>query len=121
MTIEETINGIIRLPMVFHSLGNASAYDLLRQSGYLESREAITEDVLYKALALHPECVDAWLAYSEDNRCPGWYVREEAANRSYVLGYAGGSQDRPSRVFADRVQACANYIKLEIDGIMGNP
>lgn len=109
---------LIKLPSMFHRRGNVSIYDLLKETGYFEMNQQISEKIIQAALLQHPECVDEWLNYSEDKRTStGWYLRQEGIN-TYVIGFIekeiGGK--RQSR-FIDRITACAAFIKREVEDI----
>ena len=56
---------VISIPIEFtHS--DKSPADLLVDSGYLESPEAITVDMLAEALRNSPENIESWLSWSEN-------------------------------------------------------
>lgn len=117
MTIAETVDKVIGLPFEFHNRGDVSARELLRQSAYFERHEEVTEDAIRESLSQHPECIDAWIQFSEDKRTDrGWYIKQECEDR-YVVGYYPASTDRVARSCRDRAKACAAYIKREIEDI----
>ena len=116
MTIAETVAKVIRLPEL-HNRGDMSVQELLRQSGYFEMHEEVTEDTIRESLSQHPECVDAWIQFSEDKRTDrGWFITQESEDR-YLVGYHPRSVDAFPQAYSDRVKACAAYTKREIEDI----
>lgn len=97
------IENLCRLPADFKS-GDQSAYDLVRASG-VECRSLTAASVL-PILQSHPDLVDDWILWAEDQRCsPAYYLLKEGD--AYVVGRQSG-EDRVE--FDDRLDACADYI-----------
>lgn len=117
MKISETINGLITLPRKFHNLGNMSIYDLLKETGYFEIHYQISVESIRDALALSPEYIEDWIVYSEDNRSDGWYFKQQSDQR-YVVGFIDGEGNYTHTEYNDRLEACAIYIKQEVNHIM---
>jgi hypothetical protein len=104
---------VCRLPVLFRSTGDRSMVDLLAISGYTPGLTPLTRDVLMVVLRVEPTLVDAWLTHSVDKRTPsGWYFSSE--NTSSVVGF---HPDGPRFTFADPIEACAEFILREVDGL----
>lgn len=117
--IDEVIERIINLPFDF-SHKNKSIYSLLQESGYFESNNLINEDQIAEMLHKHPQSIDDWLRWSENKRTSsGWYFKKDEKERYGVGHYPDNNFQY--MVFADKFQACAAYIKREIDTIKIRP
>jgi hypothetical protein len=109
---------IITLPRRFHSLGNVSMFTLLEATGYLGLYDQISEEDIRAALVLCPECVREWFQYSADKRTSsGWYLvkNDEGCYEVGDVSERGGLQQR--LVYNDRIDACAAFVKREIENI----
>jgi spore coat polysaccharide biosynthesis protein SpsF (cytidylyltransferase family) len=110
-----TGEAVARLPRTFLSRGDLSAYGLLEQSGYFDRHAEVTSHLLLEVLSGDSLLVDDWLAFSENKRTSsGWYFREEPAG--FTVGFvsdAGRTVDQHS--YTDRVEACAEFIKKEVE------
>jgi hypothetical protein len=106
------------LPREFHSLGNVSVFSLLKATGYFELYDQISEADIGAALTRRPECVDAWMQYSEDKRTPsGWYFTSNDEG-CYEVAYLANAYTRTNRVqYDDAIKACASFIKHEVESI----
>ena len=118
ITTEDIADGIVRLPRTLRARSDVTIYDLAAQAGYFEQHEHVGESVIRQQLSVVPELVDEWLAFSEDKRVgSGWYFRM-VPHRGYEVGYYGGvTAQHPSGVYADRFDACAKFIKEELETI----
>jgi hypothetical protein len=115
--VQATSEEVARIPQVFLQRGDISVYGLLQESGYFERFAAVTAEVLRTVLAREPSLVSDWLTYSENKRADaGWYFRQEPIG--YVVGCVAhdGSQTRKN-TYADRIEACSEYIKAEMEDI----
>jgi hypothetical protein len=102
-----------------HALGTMSPVELVERSGYRGLRSEVTVERLADCLAQHPDWVSAWLDYSEDKRSsPGWYIEDRDATETRV-GYYEGPSSRPPTPFDDKLRACAEFVRLEVDDIAG--
>lgn len=106
---------VTRLPCALAESGSVSAYALLADSGYPERHAEITPDVVQAVLSDDPELVNVWLQYSENKRTPsGWYFFRAPA--SYIVGYLlVGGRRVDEFAYVDAIEACANFIKQEIE------
>lgn len=110
------IENIIFLPKRFFK-GNTSIYTLLKESGYFEMNEQISEADIFKELTQQLECIEGWLSLSEDKRgSSGWYFKQND-NGKYVVGYFPPKENFGVYEYIDKVEACAAFIKREIEDI----
>jgi hypothetical protein len=110
---------IVTMPRRFHSLGNISIFSLLEETGYFELHDQISEDDIRTALLCCPECVQEWMQYCSDKRTSsGWYIRLND-EELYEIGYFDIKADHDTnRVqYKDAIDACAAFIKHEIESI----
>ncbi|MEP6850559.1 MAG: hypothetical protein ABI999_17000 [Acidobacteriota bacterium] len=107
---------LIQIPLVFENSGK-SASTLVLESGYLESPDVVTVEVLTTTLKEIPEAVEAWLDWSDNKRTnAGWYFNR-GGPRGYVLGYYPPSKNLPLTKYPDAYDGCANFIKREVEDI----
>ena len=118
MSIDYIIEKIIHLPKVFRSLGNKSIHELLRDTGYFEIADQINEEGISKVLKRHPECIKEWKLFSDNKRASsGWYLKE-LDNHRHIVGYFELKNGNTTDVeFSDNNEACAFFIKHEIENI----
>jgi hypothetical protein len=110
------IKDIIFLPKRFFEV-NTSIYTLLKKSGYFELHNQINEADIIEQLTQHLECIDGWLRLSENKRSSsGWYFKQDD-NSKYVVGYFPLKENLGVTEYLDKVEACAAFIKREIEDI----
>ena len=117
MKTEDILVDLIRLPRMFNA-GDVSMYELLRQTGYFELHDQISEAAIRQTLDWHPECVDDWISYSEDKRTSsGWFIKQENSAK-YRVAYFSCEGDKGLQTsYVDRIEACAAFIKHELEDI----
>jgi hypothetical protein len=114
--LERIVDNIIELPRNFQSIGNTSIRHLVQESGYIETRSLIQDDIIRKRLALTPSLVQDWIEYSADKRTStGWYFRR-TPNGSYETGYLGNKG--LTSVYTNRIEACVQFIRRELAEII---
>jgi hypothetical protein len=96
-----------------------SPHALLTASGYREHCDSITVEKIREHVARHPELVGEWVAYSENKRTSsGWYLAADSAHGPFELGWFPTCDPAKSeKTFTDGVEACALYIKHELESI----
>lgn len=120
MNKETLISSIVNLPENFYSLGNISIYSLLKETGYFEMYNQVDEINIVKELIRNPEYINQWLSWSEDKRsCSGWYFKQNGDNK-YIVGYYPAKEDLKTIEYSDIKEACAAFIKREIEDIRKN-
>lgn len=111
------IKEILFLPTKFYTDENNSVYSLLKEIGYFNVYDDIQEYDILKALSDYPECFENWLLLSENKRTTsGWYFKRNEVDR-YVVGYFPAKGDLQHQEYADIKEACAAFIKREIEDI----
>jgi hypothetical protein len=115
-----TIIGVIYLAKNYSERNDVSIYSLLKEVGYFDIHDEVSEDLIRKALFLHPNCVNDWIRFSEDKRSSaGWYFRQNGID--YEVGYFSLNKNNvgPTK-YSDSTEACAAFIKHEIESIRSN-
>ncbi len=99
----------------FREAGHISMLKLLKESGYVENADLISEMQILEYVRKHSELINTWLHYSEDKRTSeGWYINSPSANQKISdLWIVGSYPNGETREFRDDVSACAFYIKQE--------
>jgi hypothetical protein len=94
---------------------NESTYSLLKKSSYFETYNQITVEAIRQVLLEHPDCIDDWIQYSEDQRChPTWFFRQDTTD--YEVGFVSlDANDVPVTKYQDRFEACATFIKNKFE------
>ena len=110
------IEAICRIPVTLKTM-DSSVSELVRNSGYLESRGALTSEALVPYLREHPELIDAWLGYSSDKRTSsGWYMKRSRQHVFEVGFFPHGE----SQSYTDAARACADFIAHELREVGGH-
>jgi hypothetical protein len=114
-TIYDVVASVCHIPIEFHERGDVSVVTLLIDSGYPELRASIGVTHIQRYLQAHPDILDAWATYSEDKRCEGWYFVDDRC----AIGADSSCVGTPrEQVFGERSEACASFIKHELDSII---
>jgi hypothetical protein len=116
--MQDITGKILSLPRQLKNVGDVSIRELLKGTGYFQLYEKVTEDSIKKALSSYPESIAEWISYSEDKRSTsGYYLKEEGVN-SYIVGYLDEKKGMVNEIkYAERIDACASFIKREIEDI----
>jgi hypothetical protein len=103
-----------------HSEGK-SPFALLKETGYFELHDQVSVSDIRDALARDPACVQEWMQYVDDLRCPSsWYFDFDDDDNQYEVGFFDIKADpnRSNRVQYDNaIDACAAFVKHEIEDI----
>lgn len=119
MDLISIIKKIIFLPIEFgKNNNNQSIYSLLQLTGYFDVYDKITETAILQELINHLDCVEYWLAWSENKRSTnGWFFLKKESGM-YVVGNIGlNGQINEEFEFDDATKACTVFIKKEIESI----
>lgn len=111
---------IVTMPRRFHSLGNISIFSLLKETGYFELHDQISEEDIRTALLCCPECIREWMQYSEDQRSSNaWYftLNDEGLYETGHFDIKSVPNDTNRVQYANAIDACAAFIKHEIESI----
>ena len=107
---------LIWLPRQYRHLRTVSMCNLVNKTGYFAVHAQVSVDAIREALARHPECIDDWLRHSEDKRTSGWYFMKQG-EQSYVVGCVGIPDQNMESTSVDAIEACAEFIKREVESI----
>lgn len=113
-TREQAVAALCQFPVDVRASQTLSPVDLLRASRYKALQPSPSVDELEACLRSTPELADAWLLYSDDQRCsPAWFVAERSRDKYEV----GRHPDGQSQWFADRLRAVAEYAVRQLRAI----
>lgn len=118
-TVQDVVGKVCSIPSDQNKRGDVSVVYLLEESGYDSVREAVTVPLIQRHLQAHPHLMDVWADYSADQRCSGgWFFDHRHSTTGYYTSRAGQSHEQ---VFSNRSQACAEFIKHELESWRENP
>ncbi len=115
MTLPEAVAKLCSIPADFRRDPDATVRSLLEASGYERFRNKVTVAELQKYLSLHPELVEAWMAYSEGRQVQTGWCLDGLIVGFYLPGQGMMKQER----FPEQTQACAEFIQREMDTLLG--
>ena len=109
---------IIHLPQKYRNIPTKSIYTLLKETGYFEAYDQITEEDILNVLVQYPAVINDWISWSADKRCsPSWYFLENEQGK-YIVGYFSHRENEKQKIeYSDIKTACAAFIKREIESI----
>lgn len=114
--IKSMIINIVNIPSTLHSNETESMYSLLQNYNYFEKYEIVQESLIREILIKNPEYINQWLQWSEDKRTSeGWYFIKNTNNK-YTVGYYGSKKEIKNE-YSDAANACAAFIKLDIESL----
>lgn len=121
--IKQTITDVIGIPRQFKEFENVTFNSLLKETGYFDVYDKISVKVIRDALRADSDRVIDWLQLSEDKRSDaGWYFCRGDKGDYYEVGYFSlKANDIPSVKYSDSTEACAAFIKHEIEKIRLTP
>jgi hypothetical protein len=88
-----------------------SVVALLKETGYFELHDQVSVSDIREALTRDPASVQEWMQYSEDQRCPGWYLTLNDEDL-YEVGFFDDNADShySHRVqYKKAIDACAVF------------
>jgi hypothetical protein len=116
--MNDIVTSIVTIPRRFQT-GDVSVFGLLKATGYFELHDEISESDIRDALLEDPRCVQEWTQYCSDKRTStGWYIRLND-EELYEVGYFDikAEYDTCRMQYENQVDACAAFIKREIESI----
>ena len=103
MNTAAAVERLCHLPRDFRR-GDKSAFQLASEVQI--DTQSLDAAAIAKVLIAHPDLIDDWFRWSEDQRSsPAYYLVEERG--TFVVGRFPG-QER--MVFSDRIAACADFV-----------
>jgi hypothetical protein len=120
MATNDILHDIISLPRRFNESGDKSLYAFLEECEYAGVRDQITIDEIRDSLLKNPNCVADWIQYSADKKTVGgWYFKVRRTGEFIVGCMADGNKLEDSQQsYDDAMEACAAFVKQEIDSII---
>lgn len=101
------VRSLCRLPLEFKAAGNKSMLTLFAETGYLQDSVEVSQEAVAGELRRTPALIDAWCAYSEDQRVTsGWYVKAVGSGK-YEVGLAPRG---PRQIYSERADACSAFV-----------
>jgi hypothetical protein len=114
-TIEAITARICCVPAESLRRGDVSIVTLLTKSGYQAVDQIFGVAYIQEYVRIYPELIDDWSTYSGDKRTSGSYFHD---GDPPSVGYCDASGRRSQeQIFSDRSEACAQFIKYELDAI----
>jgi len=102
----ETIEHLFNLPVDFHQIKTMSVVDLISRRGYMSAVSLPNRVDIAAYLGTKPELIDAWQAYSDDQRVDrGWVLRQSTSGFSVYQHPVGQVLH-----FTDKCDASAEFI-----------
>ena len=114
--IERIAEKVVRVANDFYHQ-ETSIYTLLQESGYFESYDHIGGSEIIVALKNHPDLINDWLRYSEDQRSsPCWYFRK-CDGENYSVGHYPETPEFGEIDFKNKFEACAAFVRKFIESV----
>ncbi len=111
----DSIKKICELPVDFKK-ENKSAFQLLKESGFTNDSKSDAISKIKEYLQAHISLIDLWEIWSQDKRTTeGFYLILENKN---VVGYFGTTYKRKEVAYKTAIDACSEFIFLEISQIL---
>src|SRR3954468_17757261 len=108
--LKDIVHDLIVMPMTYEH-ANKSPSVIVSESGYFDSPDAVTAELLADSIKGLPQSVDNWLSWSENKRASsGWYLKR-MRDGSFIVGYSPRTDNVPQLRYDDPFLACANFIK----------
>jgi hypothetical protein len=118
MDKDHIIKNIVSLPVNFYARTDSGMYGLLKESGYFEMNNQIQAGDIEQVLEMHPHYISDWMNWSENKRTDsGWFFKKVESGK-YEIGYASQNGNANIRQYVGKAEACATFIKLEIEDII---
>ena len=121
--IDETLERIYALPVSLKAemalRSQVSLFGLATSTGYPTIRSDVDVALLQAGIRGRREILESWLRYSAEKEATwGWFLEADRHGR-YLVGLRSGFSDKARCEVTDPWEACAFYIKQELDAIMG--
>jgi hypothetical protein len=98
-----------------YGTGAKRPVDIVKQSGYLDLAQHLTEDKIAKHINNNRDLIETWLNFSEDIRhSPAWAFRT-LDNLEWTVFYTDNGKVEKEFTFDNSAEACAKMIKMTMD------
>ncbi len=104
---------ICNLPTELKTNTNTSIFKIIQATGFAENESAFDEELLSEFFKAHPNLVNEWVNFSEDQRCtPAWYLEQiDTEIDEWVVGYLERPGHHIHRLkYRDKADACAKFV-----------
>lgn len=116
MDATKSIATLIDLPRELRIRGDVSMFFLLKEAGYFDAYDSISEEGIQAQLQGRADSIREWLMYSDNKRTDrGWYFQQQDG-AGYIVGYFPSGVEQP-RQYSSGADACAFFIKRELEEI----
>jgi hypothetical protein len=107
---------ICDFPTIYR-MGQMTPIDILKQSGYLDEFQYLTEEQIAKYISSNGQLVETWLTFTEDIRySPSWGL--QTVDKSiWTVFYMNNGKVKTEFTFDNSADACAKMIKMTMDEI----
>lgn len=106
---------ICNFPTIYRT-GDKTPVDIVRQSGYLDKYQHLTEGKIAIHINNNRGLVETWLTFSEDIRhSPAWGF--QTLDKSWTVFYMDNGKIKKEFTFDNSADACAKMIKMTMDEI----
>ena len=114
--IKKTIERVVHIAYDIHKV-DKSELTLLKESGYFEVYDKISENAIMEVLKIHPHLITNWLQLSEDSRSSQRWAISRGEDGKCFVGHWPGGKDFEEINTSDEFYACAAFIKRHIESI----
>ena len=112
--IADIIKRIIEILLKIHEQYNKSQYQIIIETKYIDYYNKINIENIKNALLRNDKLIQHWYNYSSDKRtCNGYFLSEN--NYIYEIGYIKNRKYEIINTFSSKLDACANFIKIELE------
>ena len=107
---------ICDFPTIYRT-GDKSPIDVLKQCGYTDKSEHLTEEEIATHINNKVGLVETWLSFTEDIRhSPAWGL-QTLGNARWKVFYMDNGKVKKEFMFNNSAEACAKMIKMTMDEI----
>ncbi len=115
VNFNDTVKKVIQIADEYFTKGDVSPINLVRESGYISFREQINEEQLKEALKNSPHLIEQWLSWSDSKPVPDTWRFYQKDDGSYQVWHSSEKKDSEGFITSDKFQACAGFIKRELE------
>ena len=116
--LRKCLETICNFPTIYNT-GDKSPFHILKQSGYADISDLITEDKILSFIDNKSDLIETWIKYTEDIRhSPAWGLRSNSKSKWTVFYFDNGKVKTEFK-FDDPFKACAKLIKETMNEING--
>lgn len=114
MQNEDLLDSIISVSTLSFE-GRMSVYSLVRETGYFERYNEVTESDILARLKSNPRALRDWWQIADDSRAGGWRMFKSDEDYFHVAFVDDNGEHLFNSTFSDEASACAHYIKMKLE------